>query len=258
MSFYYAWASAGLLLGVFGGWAAWKIKTAEVCDAQALLDGTTATGAARPNPEARRDAIFAASFNPPHVGHLHVLRAIAKRHRQGTVYAVVGHNPSKRYVVSPEERASLLRACVAADPEALGNVRVEVVAGFIWQFAFACDVRKGLPPGAAHVGCVLYRGIRSWAKDGAAETWLHVLNLAGPLLLGPCKLPPETRYCLAPQANDDDPTNVLGTVSSSEVRAKVQAGERIAGLVPQAAEMAVTQFYRRAAVVDLAEPKKMR
>lgn len=254
MALYYAWASAGLLLGGLGGWLAWKIETAEVCDAQALLDGTPETGA--PGPEGSRDAVFAASFNPPHVGHLHVLRAIAKRHRRGTVFAVLGHNPAKRYAVSPEARARLLRACVAADPAGLANVQVVVVAGFVWRFALARDAAKGLRPGAAaHAGCALYRGIRSWAADGRAEAWLHLLNLAGPLLLGPVKPPPETRYCLAPQA---DSANVLSTVSSSEVRAKVHAGESIKGLVPPAVETAVAQLYRQAAAASSAEPKKAR
>lgn len=41
---------------------------------------------------------------------------------------------------------------------------------------------------------IFFRGIRTWAKDGADERALHVTNLWGPLLLGPMKWPLPTHY----------------------------------------------------------------
>ena len=41
---------------------------------------------------------------------------------------------------------------------------------------------------------IFFRGIRTWAKDGADERALHLTNLWGPLLLGPIKWPLPTHY----------------------------------------------------------------
>jgi cytidyltransferase-like protein len=52
--------------------------------------------------------VFAASYNPPHHGHLRMLEYLSRKYDR--VIAVVGFNPNKQYLVSPEERADLLRA----------------------------------------------------------------------------------------------------------------------------------------------------
>ena len=56
----------------------------------------------------------------------------------------------------------------------------------------------------------MYRGIRSWEKDGTEEMSLNVLNTLGPILLGPLKAPIETHYL---QSSGD-----LAKVSSTRVR----------------------------------------
>lgn len=113
-----------------------------------------------------RDAILAASFNPIHLGHIKLLEAISSRHPQGTVFAIVGHNPYKKYRVSPEERCNLLRVAVRANP-LLRNVVPIVVEGYVWRFAFRQDFSRGI----RNHGCLFYRGIRTWKSDGRAEQW---------------------------------------------------------------------------------------
>ena len=54
-----------------------------------------------------RTVVFAASYNPPHHGHLRMLEYLSKNYDR--VIAVVGFNPNKQYLVSPEDRADLLR-----------------------------------------------------------------------------------------------------------------------------------------------------
>ena len=95
--------------------------------------------------------ILAGSYNPPHRGHLAMLEYLSKRwvylglihsdgsrsasllckrthwpivYRYGQVIAVVGFNPDKKYQVTPEERANLLRKMVK-DAGVASNVRIE-------------------------------------------------------------------------------------------------------------------------------------
>ena len=57
-----------------------------------------------------------------------------------------------------------------------------VVSGYIWRHAMANNAK------------ILFRGIRTWGKDGKEERSLHILNLWGPLVYGPLKWPLPTYY----------------------------------------------------------------
>lgn len=54
--------------------------------------------------------ILAGSYNPPHLGHLAMLQYLSRRYKR--VIAVVGFNPNKKYLVSPEQRRSLLEKMI--------------------------------------------------------------------------------------------------------------------------------------------------
>lgn len=69
---------------------------------------------------ARSVVVFAASYNPPHHGHLRMLEYLSKNYDK--VIAVVGFNPKKKYLVSPDERANLLREMLKSRTK---NVTVE-------------------------------------------------------------------------------------------------------------------------------------
>lgn len=165
--------------------------------------------------------LYAGSWNPPHRGHVALLRSMAAHHDR--VYACVGHNSRKRYAVSAERRAQLVRAAVAADEKLRGKVEVIVESGYVWR-------------AARRHGCtVLFRGIRTWKDDGAAELWLHVLNVLGPIFLGPFLRPVETRYIIA------EPD--MAKLSSSAVRDAVANGASLGKLVPAAIASDVRTLY---------------
>jgi cytidyltransferase-like protein len=83
------------------------------------------------NKKNNQTVVFAASYNPPHRGHLRMLEYLSKKYDR--VIAVVGFNPDKKYPVSPEERAGLLREMLKSRTE---NVTVE---GEWWQcLCLAC------------------------------------------------------------------------------------------------------------------------
>ena len=165
--------------------------------------------------------LYAGSWNPPHLGHFEMLRSMAARHTH--IYACVGHNRSKTYAVSAERRGDLVRAAVDADPKLKGRVTVVVTSGYIWRVAYA------------HKCTVLFRGIRSWREDGPSEIWLHVLNLLGPIFLGPLKAPVETRYIRA--------EDTFARLSSTAVRKAVVDGKSLEDLVPAAIQTDVRSLY---------------
>ncbi|KAH8049154.1 Cytidylyltransferase-like protein [Aureococcus anophagefferens] len=144
-----------LLLLIF---VLYRIDAAVVWNAADMLKAPAAGGP---------PVLYAGSWNPPHCGHVALLRCMAAQHAK--IYACVGHNAAKRYAV---RRRGGARPRPSADDALRGRVEVVVEAGYVWR-------------AAARRGCrVLYRGVRSWRDDGPAEHVLHALNVLGPLFLG--------------------------------------------------------------------------
>ena len=59
-------------------------------------------------------AIFAGSFDPPTLGHIDVITRGAALYER--LWVAVGHNPTKRYLFTREERTELLREALASVP----------------------------------------------------------------------------------------------------------------------------------------------
>eukprot|EP00913_Durusdinium_trenchii_P027180 g25502.t1 len=93
----------------------------------------------------------------------------------------------------------------------LTNVEVVIVYSYIWKHAHQHNVKT------------MYRGIRSFQKDGAAEKFLEAQNVIGQVLLGG-RRPIPTVYIQA------DPRFV--DVSSTMLRQRINMGESISDLVP--------------------------
>lgn len=163
-------------------------------------------------------ALFAGSFNPPHLGHLQMLQHLATRYTN--VIAAIGANPKKTYPVSPYVRQELLKQMLAS--LGIENVKVVVVSGYIWRYAKDNGVT------------MLYRGIRSWKQDGFDEKFLEFQNILGPVLFG--KKPIPTGYI---QANPQ-----YAHLSSTLLRKKLDAGDNITDLVPDGCADAVSSAYR--------------
>eukprot|EP00428_Durinskia_dybowskii_P034036 CAMPEP_0170275874 /NCGR_PEP_ID=MMETSP0116_2-20130129/37921_1 /TAXON_ID=400756 /ORGANISM="Durinskia baltica, Strain CSIRO CS-38" /LENGTH=514 /DNA_ID=CAMNT_0010527145 /DNA_START=108 /DNA_END=1648 /DNA_ORIENTATION=+ len=174
-----------------------------------------------PYPEPPRDdgnvVVLAGSYNPPHFGHLEMLRYLSKAHAK--VVAVIGVNPRKTYHVSAYQRQEILATMI----EHLGirNVDVVVWAGFIFQYARSVGATA------------MYRGIRTWTQDGFGEKLLEFENLFIQPVFGNWPIP--TAYL------QGDPK--LSAVSSTLIRRRIAAGETISDLVPEACVPAVQKAY---------------
>jgi len=133
-------------------------------------------------------------------------------------------------LVTPAERAAIIKLMVDED-NVQGKVRVEVVSGYIWRFAMKENAS------------IMFRGIRSWGKDGKDEMFLHFLNLCGPIVLGPMKCPLPTYFLEGkPEYNH---------ISSTLIRNLCAEGKRegrepdLSALVPNAAARRVASAYSK-------------
>lgn len=176
--------------------------------------------------------IFAASYNPPHLGHIEILKYLSKQYLK--VIAVVGFNPDKKYLVSPEERACLLRDMVKSIKAK--NIEVVVVEGYIWRYGKQKNINAKR----------FIRGIRSWEKNGNEERMLQMQNTWGPLLLGGV-LPIKTIYLEGnPEFNHVSSTLIreicCSNKSDSNLKIKI---ESLSKLVPAESAKRVAQLYQR-------------
>lgn len=165
-------------------------------------------------------AVIAGSYNPPHLGHLEVIRIISQIHDE--VHVVIGVNPAKTYAVSPYQRQELLRAMVR--DMHLSNVKIVVWRGYIWKYAQEINAT------------LMYRGIRTWAKDGLAEKYLELQNVMGQLLLGKRWLVVNTAYLEGLDAK-------FQGFSSTLLRTRIKEGKAIDDLVPTSCREAVIEAY---------------
>lgn len=153
-------------------------------------------------------AVFAGSFNPPHIGHGEIMRYISNVHEQ--VIVVIGVNPDKTYSVTPEQRKEILQLMVQSF--GLTNVRV-----MMWETEiFKLANQEG--------ASVFYRGIRTWNQDGPGERHLQVQNLCWPVC-GFCWGPMSTRFI--------ESRPELVSLSSTRIREALLGGEDLTDLVPK-------------------------
>lgn len=180
--------------------------------------------------------VFAGSFNPPHWGHLVMIRYLAERY--GRVICCIGVNPNKQYDVTPKQRVQILRGMLngSDDGGRCKNVDVEVVEGYIWRYAKTQNAS------------LFFRGIRTWAADGPEERHLQILNSWGPLLLGPV-WPLKTIFLEGdPQYKDVSSTMVRGLCADLKQGAKCELSKLVddkslSRLIPECVLKTVVEVY---------------
>jgi pantetheine-phosphate adenylyltransferase len=151
----------------------------------------------------RGAALYAGSFDPPHLGHLDIIRRAAGL-VPSLIVAVASH-PDKQPLLSLDERLTALRAMVAALD---GGAPVRVLA------SVGATLHQARAAGVA----VLVRGVRSCA-DLADEQAMAAIHLAHGL---------DTLILLSQPLH--------AQLSSRVVRRVLEAGLPTAGLVPPAVE----------------------
>lgn len=180
--------------------------------------------------------VFAGSFNPPHNGHIAMIKYLANTYEN--VILVIGMNPNKVYKVSPQTRADILHKMIAVR---LGvremdksRIRVKVVSGYIWRFCYSQNAD------------IMIRGIRTWKKDGKEERALHILNTWGPIVFGPLKWPLKTVFMEGDTRYLDlSSTLIREACANQNARENGKRSDRsiLEGMVPKQVEEEVIKAY---------------
>merc|ERR1712157_439647 len=92
------------------------------------------------------------------------------------------------------------------------------VSDYIWRYAYKINAS------------ILFRGIRTWEKDGKNEQFLLLLNFLGPVILGPFKRPIPTVFLQGkPELNHVSSTLIRNICNESAAEKQTNSLE---GLVP--------------------------
>lgn len=157
-------------------------------------------------------------------------------YRYQKVIAVVGMNPNKEYDVAPHKRAQLINKMMsensAVNHGTTDNVSAEVVSGYIWRFGKARNVS------------ILFRGIRSWEKDGREERALHFLNSFGPISHGPFVWPIPTIFLEGnPEYNHVSSTLIRKLCKNVRIQNNSDTTKCLKGLVPDSIAVDIAEEY---------------
>lgn len=142
-------------------------------------------------------AIVPGSFDPMTLGHLSLIETVAARYDRVTVAVMI--NPAKEYLFQKETRVAIARATVGA----LANVEVIADDGML------IDLYDRMEADAV---CKGYRNERDLAYEKEMADWNHAHN-------------PRFETVLIPSEGD------YRTLSSTEVRERIERGESLADTV---------------------------
>jgi nicotinate-nucleotide adenylyltransferase len=184
--------------------------------------------ACRPLSEALRLGIFGGTFDPPHVGHLLVASdAIDQLGLDRLVFVPAAVQPLKTGVMaavaSPADRLAMTELSVGDDPR-LSVDPVEIDRGGL---SFTIDTLSTFAQRAPGVERFLLLGADTWETFPRWRESEAVMRLATVVVLqrGEIAPPGNAPVVLATRRVD---------VSSTEIRARVRAGQSIRGFVPDA------------------------
>jgi nicotinate-nucleotide adenylyltransferase len=192
-------------------------------------DGQRAT--ARERPAACRPlklGIFGGTFDPPHVGHLLVASdAIDQLGLDRLVFIPTAIQPLKtgpRTVIAPAADRLAMTVLLAGDDPRLSADAVEIDRGGL---SFTIDTLSTLAQRSPTDALFLLLGADAWETFPRWRDSEGVMRLATVVVLQRGEVTPQVA-----------PPLLLGTrrvdVSSTEVRARVRAGQSIRGFVPDA------------------------
>ena len=190
---------------------------------------------------ARRIGIFGGSFNPPHTGHIALARLLLQQARLDDIFFLVTPlNPFKQHatdLLDDDLRFRLTRMALADEP----HLHASNYEFTLPKPSYMWNTLRHLSAAHPHATFVLLIGADNWT---AFDRWArHDYIMAH----YPIVVYPRVGYDLDADAMPVGVTladTPLFTVSSTEIRRRVKAGESVEGLVPTAIIGDVIRYYR--------------
>jgi len=186
----------------------------------------------------RRIGVFGGTFDPIHTAHLEVAEVVRTTLDLDRMLLVVANRPwqkeGERPVTPAADRLAMVEAAVVGWPGLVPS-RIEIDRG---GPSYTIDTVRQLlrdQPGAeltVVVGSDVVAGLTSWREE-AALRGLVTLAVVGRPGVAPVPPPPGWRSVDVPAAPFD--------VSSTELRHRLEQGESVEGLVPEAVIRCIRQ-----------------
>ncbi len=184
-----------------------------------------------------RIGIFGGTFDPVHTAHLEVAQAVRVRLGLDRMLLVVANDPwqkPERPLSSAEDRYAVVEAATVEWP-GLEPCRLELDRGGPSYTVETVDALREEAPDAELflvVGSDVVADLPTWKDEPRLRTLvtLVIVRRAGGPVVDP---PPGWRAVTVPVVAPD--------VSSTELRAQLEAGESVLGLVPEAAIRCISE-----------------
>ncbi len=163
-------------------------------------------------------AIFGGSFNPPHVAHQMACLLVLEAYSVDQLWVVpTFHHPFAKSLVEFEHRFEMCRLAMAPLGDRVTVSRIEAELGQAQSRTL--DTLQALRARYPEHAFRLVVGADILAERDKWYHWDDIERLAPPIVIGRAGYPSETRF-------------ELPAISSTEVRARLAAGQSGAPLVP--------------------------
>jgi len=183
-------------------------------------------------------AILGGSFDPVHLGHLHIAKQIITLSRVAKVLFVPNgkHNFKKDTVLLTfSERLSLIKAAIAGEPRFDVSTADRSGSGYTSELMQKLMSENPETRYVFIIGSDNLGSLHNWHNFTWLQQHVHFLVL------------PRPGYQLDQLVVSTIKASLLhielSTVSSSEIRAKIAAGTSIHGLVPESLEHRIVKLY---------------
>lgn len=204
----------------------------------------------------QRLAYFGGSFNPLHLGHLHVARAAAVEFDLASIHflpAVVPPHKSPADLLPITDRLALLEAGLAEDPRfVIDRTEVEQ-GGTSYTFDTLSHLQQQLGPDALiHflIGGDSLRDLPGWYRAEELARRFVLVTIPRDPALSPEQMMQPLADRFPPDLLERLARHVLPVaplpISSTEVRRRIEAGQPIGDLVPAPVERLIRErgYYR--------------